>query len=1034
MTVRQLAASSSPRRAGWRSGAPIRRHAALIAGVLAVQLGGAARLRAGDANADFLAALRERGWDDTAVAYLDWVESSPLMTDEFRPQLPYERALSLAAQARGARIRDERQRLLAEAAGSFEQFAEGDAASPVTLDALRQSANLYAELALTALAQARQNAGQGANAARDQALEHFDRAMQAASRLLEFCTDRLAQLPKPTVALADPAIKAERDQLRNRQAEAQFLMALISFERAGAYDHGSAERSEALDDAWSKFGRLVEQYRDTLVGASSRFYQGRCAQEQGDYAKALGCFEDLVKLPAAEPDFRRWTARAHRRRAECLIALEKYADAVRGCEDWLAASKAEERTQPEWLEVAYQLAAAYQAQLKDMPPGQAPARRLQSKVRELLRLVAGGPNDFQQDARLGLASLARTAPGETAFKSFADALAGGKSALELMNSSLVAAQVAKENNPEAVADLERDAAASKDEALRAFAAALDLADAKTPLADLNGARYYLAWLYWEAGRVEEAAVLGEFLASRYGDGEFGPGAAKIALAAWEKLYQQSRGAEATGGAAAGAFAAAKLADVAQLIATRWPEAPEAASAVNILINIALREQRIDEAQKLLEKLPEHARAGAQLSLGSALWTQYLQTTEGSDSQFDPQAAALREQARALLAAGFATARQRAAPTTNTAVGALYLVQLLLTRGDGQAAIDVLEDKNAGPLALVEAKSVVAERPEFVLETYKAALRAYLTAQPPNRDRAQAMMEALEKFAAGLDGDSPAQQVTKLYVGVGLQLQRQIKELTDAGNALQAQQVAAAFGDVLDRVARRPDAGDWAIRNWIANTNLQLGQGLAGPEAAKYLTRARDAYQAVLAAAAQGGGPDATVVLGVRKRLGDCLVALGEYQAGLEQYTALLQAKPNTLDVQVAAARALQEWGVKIRSLATLDQAVHGALPQRDGKNLVWGWVRLGQAAEGARARAAAAGNAQDAEMFANMFYEAHFNVAKTRYLGGLVSTGVPRNNQLTAAAKLIAQMQALYPDMHGGKWKPAFDNLLAQVNAELKKG
>ena len=65
-------------------------------------------------------------------------------------------------------------------------------------------------------------------------------------------------------------------------------------------------------------------------------------------------------------------------------------------------------------------------------------------------------------------------------------------------------------------------------------------------------------------------------------------------------------------------------------------------------------------------------------------------------------------------------------------------------------------------------------------------------------------------------------------------------------------MAAAFGDVLARVAARPDSGDWSLRNWIAQTNLQLGQGLRGDEAQPYLQRAQKAYEAVLAAAAEGG--------------------------------------------------------------------------------------------------------------------------------------------------------------------------------------
>ena len=60
--------------------------------------------------------------------------------------------------------------------------------------------------------------------------------------LRDECEKRLAKLPKPAVIQADPEAKALRDQLRNRQAEAGFLLALISFERSNTFKAGSSDR------------------------------------------------------------------------------------------------------------------------------------------------------------------------------------------------------------------------------------------------------------------------------------------------------------------------------------------------------------------------------------------------------------------------------------------------------------------------------------------------------------------------------------------------------------------------------------------------------------------------------------------------------------------------------------------------------------------------------------------------------------------------------------------------------------------------
>ncbi|MBA3482269.1 MAG: hypothetical protein H0T51_10680, partial [Pirellulales bacterium] len=259
---------------------------------------GAASLRAADRNADFSAALRERGWDDTAVEYLDWVEKSPLMTAEFRKELPYQRALSLAAQGRTSRSQADRERLLAKAAADFEAFAKGQPASEAALDALRQSANLYAEQALSLLSAAKKLPDQ-ANAqqkdAQRKARDSFGKAINVTQQIVDGCTKELAALPKPTAIQADSDAKARRDALRNRQVEARFLLARLAFEQSATYGSASNEHSKALETASNKFGELVEEYRDSLVGTTSRFYQGRCAQELGAFEKALACYQDLIR-------------------------------------------------------------------------------------------------------------------------------------------------------------------------------------------------------------------------------------------------------------------------------------------------------------------------------------------------------------------------------------------------------------------------------------------------------------------------------------------------------------------------------------------------------------------------------------------------------------------------------------------------------------------------------------------------------------------------------------------------------------------
>ncbi|RIK79726.1 MAG: hypothetical protein DCC67_10180 [Planctomycetota bacterium] len=220
---------------------------ASLAGALS---GPGASLCAADRNADFVAALRQQGWDDTAVDYLAWVERSPLMTPAFAAELPYQRALSLAAQAGQVKNGTERERLQSEAAAAFEQYAKSRPESPTALEAQREAANLYASQGLATLAAAERLPEQAASQRqqlREEARQQLDRAAAAVRQLVDQCAAGLAGLPKEAAAQADAETKARRDKLRERQVEARFLQARIAFERPA----GSANWSKSTGDRWS---------------------------------------------------------------------------------------------------------------------------------------------------------------------------------------------------------------------------------------------------------------------------------------------------------------------------------------------------------------------------------------------------------------------------------------------------------------------------------------------------------------------------------------------------------------------------------------------------------------------------------------------------------------------------------------------------------------------------------------------------------------------------------------------------------------
>lgn len=980
---------------------------------------------------DFLFALRERGWHDTALEYLSEAENDPLATPAFIEKIAYERAVTQSALARLAPSEKLRLQGFEQAATAFQQFAASQPDSPLQIDALSSAGNLYNELALLTNNKA-EKLPAAAKSQRAQLGEtargYLDQAKQPLKKLQGQCEAKLKSLPKAAELQKNKSAIGSRQQLEGKLAESKFLLAKLDFEKARTYAPNSKQAKQTLKSAASAFAELYKEYEDKLVGFYGRYYEGRSYQVAGEVKKALEAYLDIVdQPPIPNRDFRRLVSRAHRYRAECHIATKDFDKAIKECRQWLEEATNTELAEPDWLAVSFQLATAYEAKAANGGD----AKKLNSQARKLYREIAKQPGEHQRDAKAKLAAGGGGRERPVSVNTFDEAFVAGKEALESMNSAKMAVKIAKENNPDSVDALASQAKEEQHAAAEYFRQATGLADSLTDREELTTARYYLCWLYWEDGRLDEAAVLGEYIARRNPDHNYAAVAAKLALASNERLYNAAKQAGDTTD-----FEAKQLAEVAELLVTRWPTSPEAEAALNLLINIALRDNRLADAEKLLERLPPASRAGAELRLGGAVWTRYLRAASKRSGDVDETTADLKRKAGKLLENGYQTAKTMARATASEATGVLYLAQYLLAEGQAEAAVSALENDTIGPLTLIKKKSPATSRPQFKQEAYKVGLRSYLSTQPPMREKAEAMMAALES-AIG-KGKGSEQKLISIYVSLGLQLQQQISDLNAAGQTDKASAVAKAFAVLLSRVTERAGAADsWKIQSWIAQTNLQLGQRLGGDNAKQYLQQAEQVYKALLEQAAKQPkfAPSPLSVLATKKKLADCQLAQANYSDAFEQYALILKGKPNMLELQQAAASALQLWGAEAKQAKRLEEAIRGALPQANGKNLVWGWLRIAAIADQAKRKAQrkAETDPKQAERvvkYENLFFEARYHAAEARFEAAKLATGADRKKQIGTARQSLESMKRLYPELGGPVWQNAYLKLLQQMEQE----
>jgi tetratricopeptide (TPR) repeat protein len=742
-----------------------------------------------------------------------------------------------------------------------------------------------------------------------------------------------------------------------------------------------------------------------------------------DYKKAIGFYEDLVVQPDTAPAFRTLISKAYAGLGRCWIAEKNYDEAIKRLGEWTAKARGAESKDSDWLAVKYYLAVALHKKAEGLKD-EKEKRKLLRDARVALRDVTRNPNDFEKEAKKLYARLGSGDGDDGAPKTFAEAFDAGREAVTMMQSTQSVLKAAAGNNKKAVPKLEEQLKQSRDDAMRLFELALGLVDGETDINKVNLVRYYLSYLNWERQRYYNAAIFGEFLAEKYPQSGGARAAAKIAMASYLAKYNEP-------GNKTKDFDARQIVDVAKLIARRWPGKPEADEAYNMLVSFMLQQEKFAEAEQYLQKIsPEYPDRGqAELKVGQSYWIQYVRNLRLPDDQRPPQAEldALKKKARATLETGFERMRARGEGGSTAAGAALSLAQIYLDTSQPKLAIKILEDKQLGPLTLLAKNDPSARREGYAEGAYKAALRAYVTVTPPQLEKAEKIMDALEASVAD-QGKDAAEKLTLIFIDLGRQLEEQLDVLKGEGKTDQIQQVAKSFEVFLDRVGQREKGNTWASRNWVASTYYNLGTGFDGKGALRkqadaYYNKAIAGYQKILSEVEQDPSfaPGEDAVLAVQMRIAQCQRKLGQYREALDLLAEVLGKKPMMLEAQVAAAYAYQERGDAEDPKWYYYARQGGRKDPKTGKDRIWGWGKLAQiTARYPQYRA--------------VFHEARYNLTKCRLSEAGKQTAALKKRELLERAKAdLRVLMKLYPDMGGPEWTAKYDQLMKDIQRALNE-
>ena len=1006
----------------------------------------------------FLDGLRQRGYYDVALDYLDAAAESPVVSKRFKETVLYEKGLILVQSAKEQRDPQVRERQIDEAQKMIEEFLVAQPYSVMAGAARSQLGTILAERARVRVEKSKRLAGTEKQTVLKEARSLYEQAAQVFEKLSSEYAEKLKGYPAAMDEKKDARRIEERDRLRKDHLYVQMLVPATYEEMAETSEKGSKERTDTLIQAETKYRELFEKYRTRTAGMYARIYQGRCIFKLGRPKDASAIYNELLANPDTPDEFRTVKRRVMPLAVESWFEQQLYLEIVNKAIPIIDDSRPGEDKTDDIMGMRLTVAKACKAYAEDLRKSNPPdpqAKLMLAEGRKQVTFVARNEGTFQEVARKLLPEFTDSgdAPERPEPRTFAEARTAAKEAIEAAQTAnllvkTIPGKLAAEKDAAAIADLQKQlssaqqqAAQAQSDAIRYCRLALGLVEPDTDLLDVNLVRYLLCYMLYSRGDLYEASVLGEFIATRYPDSQGARQCAKIAMASYLQLYGENKTNDKD-------FETRQLIDICEVIVNKWPNEPEAAEALNTLIPFMIREKKLKEAQDYLAKIPLDSpqRGTAELKTGQALWASYLDNSqlvrdwesgttplpaEGVDLPAKKQELErLKNDARETLIAGVERMRLVGEANKLMSTAVLFLAQIYVDTGEAAKAVQLLEDPQIGALTLVRAGDSSTEIEGFAEETYKTALRAYISSLAGTTDGAAAIekakgaMQALEEHMGRTpDGQ---QQLVAIYVSLASDLQRQM-EIAEPSVKVQ---LGEGFEVFLKEVAE--DATEFNVLYWVAETYRGMGEAFGGnfqsltPEAKGYLETAAASYQKIL----DLGQSDPTflspeMAIQIRMQLARTRRGLGDYVGAMNIFESMLRKTPTAIPVQIQAAHTYQDWANFGKPDLYLS-AIQGARPdkpkgadKKPGPNIIWGWAVISRITAGK-------------PQYKEHFLEARYNLCLSRYQYALAQKDAAKKKEALASAKRdIAVTTVFYTDLGGDKWRGQYEGLLKNVQKSL---
>ena len=986
----------------------------MIATVLVLFGSSQERINAAEPAADFLKRLRAAGYFDTAITYLDRLDQYSGVDQSMLDAVSLEKAQTFLDAAGGTRNAEMRDEMLLNAETELTEFLK-QSSHPRVPEARMQLGRLQMVRGMQLMAL------ETDDDKRTRARESFVAAAATFDLIVEQLREKLKEMQGAKI---DVDQNPEQAVLRDRY-RGEFLLALSSsgdarFEAAKTFSDPEKDGKEMLEEALATYMTLTEKYDSYVQGALAMVQRAKVQNTLGMKEQALDSYMRMLEQPEAEPlRVAKYQAAAGMIDLMLDEAPPRYQSAIDRGEKLREGARPNERNLPALQELQLELAKAYLAKSQDKEK-QKPAdlKRAESEGRQLLIRVSKVPGEFAEKANAMLSdmgiNLTEVADLPTADDpdSLPAALDGARELLSVLDQLSQSIELLKgQKNPSAdtksqIEQNEKQLAESRYLAIQLLRRGLSLATLDSDNELLNQARQMLAYLLYQQKQYREASVVGLFLARNAPSSEMGLRGGLLALNALQLLLSEDP---------ENALALSRLEQLGGFLAKTWPDEPDAAAAQGVLIKLALRGDRWDEASELIQAMPAGGeKASFQRLMGQLLWNKSIQTRQDGDEAAADQ---YLTNASAELKAGL-DGIQSGLVDGEAMKAALVFAKVALRQGKIQAAYDALENEKYGPVPLVERQG--APDPNFPADLYSVQLQVLVQRMTAEGEDTTALLNrataVMEKLRDSIQGPNAQQDLTRIFILMA----RDIRDQLQVANPSRKSKLIEAFRVFLDRIAGTTK--DVATLQWVGQTLMDLAEASMETTGSQPNTLATSLLQTANTTFQSLSEQDGGNTLVVRFQQGKALRLLGEYPASLNLLEALLKEKASMLDAQVEAALAYEQWAAKAPPAVqsrVYQAALAGARPDANKKNVIWGWGKISQ-------------ETSRNPRFQARFFDARYHVALCRFLAGKAEKD-PKNKKLLIEKSVtdITRVAALYPELGGVSQRKKFDSLLKLIQKEL---